>query len=441
MQEATSFYILIMNIARQDLEKSQVELTITVELSEVRGALEKASNKLSGTIQIPGFRGGKAPYEVMQRAVGEARILEEAFQGIVTETLPKAIEQEKIEIAGAPQIDVVKLAPGNPIVYKARISLLPRVTLQPYQSLSVERRAVTVTDEDVVKTIEQLRRLRAKETLVLRPARNGDRVEIDFTISLENVPIEGGVGTKHSVVLGSGQFVPGFEEQLIGMKTGEEKAFDLTFPKDYHAANLADRATTVKVNMGDVYEIELPDVNDEFAKAVGQFENMEALKKQIQENIQQEREMKEDQRYEGALVEALAKQATVGDLPENLVDSELDKMFHELETDVARRGMLVEDYLKHIKKSREELRAQWRSRAAQRLKMALTVRQVAIEEKIEVSEDELDSELGKLRTSYHHDPEILKQINTPAYRDYTRNVMKNQKVFKRLKEFASSEKK
>ena len=375
-----------MQIARQDLEKSQTELTVTVEPTEIQDALEKAANKLSETIQIPGFRGGRAPYEVMKRAVGEARLLEEAFQGIVLATLPRAIEREKLEIAGAPQIDPINLA-RNPIVYKARMSLLPRVTIKNYQSLTVDRQAVAISDDDVEKTIQQLRRLRAKETLVTRSAQKDDRVEIDFTISLGNVPIDGGAGKKHPVVLGSGQLIVGFEERLIGMKTGEEQTFDLTFPEDYHAKNLAGRATQVAAKMGNIYEIELPEVNDEFAKAVGQFQSVEELKKQVRENIQQERELREDQRYEGALVEALTKTATIEDLPENLVESELDKMFHELEADVARRGMSMEDYIQNIKKSREDLHKEWRERAGERLKMALAVRQVSIEENIDVSEE------------------------------------------------------
>ena len=186
-----------MQIARQDLEKSQTELTVTVEPTEIQDALEKAANKLSETIQIPGFRGGRAPYEVMKRAVGK-RACWKRFRGSSWRRFPERLSGRSWRSPALPQIDPINLRPGNPIVYKARMSLLPRVTIKNYQSLTVDRQAVAISDDDVEKTIQQLRRLRAKETLVTRSAQKDDRVEIDFTISLGNVPIDGGAGEKTS---------------------------------------------------------------------------------------------------------------------------------------------------------------------------------------------------------------------------------------------------
>jgi len=257
---------IFMKVDKKDLGKSQVELSIEVPLEEFDEHLKKAATRLGQKSTIPGFRPGKAPYEKIKAKVGEMNIYQEALSDIINHSFFQAVTQEKLITIGEPDIKIEKLAPGNPVVYIATVMLLPKVTLGNWQEKEIKTTEVKISQEDTNKTMDELKRMRAKEVLVDRVAQMGDKVVMDFEVSMNKVVLEGGVSYKHPLVLGEGRMVPGFEEKLVGAKAGDELEFDLTFPENYYQASLAKKEAHFKIKVLEVFERTLPELNDELAK-------------------------------------------------------------------------------------------------------------------------------------------------------------------------------
>ncbi|MBT7553423.1 trigger factor, partial [bacterium] len=416
-----------MKVDKKDLEKKQIELKIEVSLEEIKPHLDKAATKLAKKSNIPGFRPGKAPYDLVKAKVGEMTIWQEAMNDIINESFYKAITDEKLETIGQPDIKVEKMAPGNPVVYTAVVSLLPDVTLGEWDKTEVKKKEVKADDEDLKKTLEQLTNMRVEEKIVERVANNGDKVEVDFEVSIDKVVIEGGKSTKHPLVLGQGQMIPGFEEKIVGAKAGDDLKFDLKFPDKYMQENLAGKLANFKVRVVAIYERIVPEINDDFAKGIG-FETKEALDKQLKENIVKEKEQKEQQRVEKEAIDAVVNAAKIEDLPETLIKSEVKKMIHELQHSIQQQGMDLAGYLKSIKKSPEDLDKDFRPQAIERLKAALVLRKLVEEEKIVIDEKDIDEEIKKQEMTHQGNEQALKDIKTPNYRQYLGNALTNRKV-------------
>lgn len=423
-----------MKITKKDLEKRQVELTIELSVDELKPYLDKAAKKISQQVDIPGFRKGKIPYDVLKQNVGEATIYEEAFYDAVQETLPKAVEQEKLEVIGQPKVDIEKVAPGNPVSYKAVLSLMPNIKLGDYKTLKAKRKKVEVDEKKVAQTFEDLKKMRAQEKLVNREAKNGDKVEINFEIKQSGVVIEGGQGQKYPLMLGENKFIPGFEDQVVGMKKDQEKEFPITFPKDYFEKKLQGRKCDVKTKVLNVYELTLPEINDEFAKSFN-FKSKAEFEEKIKENINKEVEQKEKERLELSILEEIMEKSTFDEFPATLIDSEMDKMWHELKHNVEDSGGKMEDYLKHIGKTEEEIKKDMKPQADKRIKTALISRAIAEAEKIEVSDKEAEEEIKKQTEPYKDNPEVQKQIQSDEYKRYVKNLLANKKTFELLESF------
>lgn len=398
--------------------------------------MNRATERLSTVHSVKGFRAGKAPFEVLKGAIGEQKIYEEALTDIVNGTFPKALEQEKLAIVGQPKIEVKAIAAGNPFVYTATVALLPLVRLGEIKNLKAKKEPVAVSEKDLDETLKELQRMRQKEKRVNRPAKKGDKVEVGFRIFMDRIPIEGGSAPKHPMVLGEGQLVPGFEEQLEGMLEGGNKKFDITFPKDYHNTNVAGRKAEVEATMHSVFELELPAMDDAFARTMGSFNQLDDLKKHLKESLMKEREVQATVKWEAALVDELIKASTIDELPELLIEEEMEKMFHELTEDLERRGMKLDDYLSHLKKTEETLKKESRPQAERRVKGALVLREIAIQEKVELSKEEVDAEVNKMKESYRlqgASDAQLKQFENDRNRQYLSNLLVNQKVMEILR--------
>lgn len=428
-----------MRVTKKELPKGQAELEIELSSEEVEKYFQDTIKRIGKETRVDGFRPGKVPEEIIRKKLGEDGIMAQAAESMIQNTLYKALEQEKLVMIASPQINVVKQAYGNPFIYKAIISLLPKIELGDYKTIKLKKKPLTVEADQVKKAIDDLRKFRRKEVLVNREARKGDKVELDINVYQAKVPIEGGTAKNQPIEIGEGHFIPGFEEKLIGMKKGEEKEFELKFPKDYFQKNLADKPAEFKVKVNSVFELELPELNDEFAKAMGNFKTVKELEEQISKNLKQEAENKEKQRLELEILESIAKKSKFEEFPEVLIESELDKMIHELKHDFERQGMKFDDYLASIKKSEEDLRKSFLPRADQRVKTALIIRQISQAEKIEADDQEIKAELDKSREVHKEDEEMLKQINSPDYKSFIRNVITNQKVIDKLFELAIEE--
>ncbi len=423
-----------MNVTENKLPKSQIELAFELSTEEVKPYLEKAARKIANEREFPGFRKGKATYDIIKQNLGEMAIYQRALDLIVVDTYFKEIADRNIETIGYPSIDIVKLAPENPIIYKAVADLMPTVEACDYKAMSVEKKKISVDKDQVDKVVNNLRKFQAKETLEDRPAKAGDKVEVDFDVFQDNVPIEHGKQQKYPLVIGEEKMIPGFEDNLIGMKAEEEKTFGLSFPKDYHNKMLQGKKCEFKVKMNNVYKYELPELNDEFAKSLG-MESLEKFNSQIEQNLRDEASQKEEQRVEIEMLEKLVDRSKFSDIPEKLVNHELDKMIGELEANIAREGMVFDDYLKSINKDIGQMKIDFTPQALKRAKLSILTREVAKKENISVSEKELAEEIEKTKKMYADNPEIIKNLETEGYKQYIENVLANRKVIEVLKAY------
>lgn len=425
-----------MIVTQQDLPKRRVALTIEVSEDEACPLIERVAKKISEDVKIPGFRPGHVPMDVLKKHVGEASIYQEAFQSIVEKTYVQAIEQQKLPIVGRASIDVQKLAPGNPIIYVATVSLFPEVKLGKLEKLKARKKKVEVDAKELEKTLNELRKMRATEVLVNRAAAQGDKVLVDFTVKVDGVVIEGGKAEKMPLVLGEGRFIPGFEDHMMGLAKGAQKQFTLPFPDNYFKKELSGKTGEFSTTLQEVYEVKSPELNDELAKEL-QFKDVADLKSAIEKNIATELEKKETDRFEAELLNELAEKSKFSDLPDDLIDDETDKMLEELRGEIEREnGLKFDDYLAHIKKTEEDLKKDFHERAEQRLKVALVARSVADQEKITVSEADVDAELKKLREQFSQVPDFSAQMENPGYRRYLSNMMAHRKVVEKLASYA-----
>ncbi len=419
-----------MKITKNDSSKSALVLTIEIPASDLKPYLEKAAKEISQHLKIDGFRPGFAPYEVVKGKVGEMEIYQTATDEIINKTLFQALEQEAkdVDVVGQPDVKVDKLVPGNDFVYTATIMLVPTVKLGDYKQIKVSRKTVTADMKRVEQTLDNLRRMKAKELPKLGAIANGDKAIINFNLFVDRVPLEGGQAQSYPLLVGEGSFIPGFEEQLIGLNKGEKKEFSLAFPKDYHDQKIAGKLADFKIEVVDVQKIELPELNDELAKDFG-HDTVEQLKTAVTDSLKQEDEKKEDQRLELAILEELVKKSEFGEINEKLITDEARVMVHELEHSIGQQGLSFADYLTHIKKTEEDLLKDFRPQAENRIKTALCLRAVSTQENITVSDKDIDEEIAKLeRMLAVSNPAARDQLKTPAYRRYLDTTIKNRKT-------------
>jgi trigger factor len=429
-----------MKIEREDRPKSQVVLTIELSAEELTPYLEVAARELSEQKSIPGFRSGHVPYPILVQRFGDQAILQHAVSAIVGKSFYEAAEKENLDFIDQPSIDIQKVAAGNPFVYKATLAVLPKVEVADFRELSVKPLPkIEVKQEEIDKVINDLRKMRAKEVLVERAAKIGDRVEVDFETVVDGVAIPGGKAEKYPLVLGDGQMIPGFEDNAVGLKAGEEKEFELSFPKDYHSENLKGKKAKFKVKMLAVYQIDLPELNEEFTKGLG-LKTVEDLTTHISRNLEMEKQAAAEQKQDVAIVNLLIDKSKFGDLPDVLVNNEAHKMVHELEDNVERQGLKFADYLNHLKKKESDLLLDFAPDAVKRVKTALVIRQLALNEKISASEEEIHAEIDKTLNSYRLNPqyaselvEIEKNIESESSHRYFANLLTNRKVLALLK--------
>lgn len=423
-----------MNVTVSPLPQSQVKLTIELSPAEMSPYLDKAAETLSRQHKIEGFRPGKASLGMVIQKLGAPAVWQEAAEGAIRKSFVAAIRQENIKSIGHPQIAITKLAPDNPFIYTAEVATLPTVKVGDYQKLKARAAASPIKDDDVAKALEELRAMFATEALVERAAQHGDKVEVDFDVAVNNVPIENGASKQHPVVIGSGNFIPGFEEQLVGLKKGESKKFTLTFPEKYHKKDLAGKPAEFSVTVTSIFQVHKPELNDAFIKQVGKFESIDQLKSHLRGNLENEAQERSGSQLERAVVEELVSTSKFDPLPELLIESEIGKMLSELREQVMRQGGIkYEEYLQSIQKTEADLRREFRKPGEERVKAALVIRAVAEAEKITVEDKDIETEVQSTLKMYEHDPEVKEKIDTEDYRDYVRAMLVNRKVIELLK--------
>jgi trigger factor len=429
-----------MKVLTNKLPKSQLELTFELEFNELKKFLEDAASEMTTEKPLTGFRPGKAPYDIVKQRLGETAILQKASNPIITKTYFDYIEAQGLETVDQPNIEVVKMAADNPFIFKATISLLPKIELVDFRTLSVKKiPGIKIEDAAVEKVITDLRKMRVKEALVDREVKTGDKVELNFETFIDTVAIPGGKAEKYPLVVGDKQMIEGFEENLIGMKKDQEKEFELSFPKKYHNEKIAGKKASFKVKVLSVFERQLPELNEEFAKGMG-LPSVEKLRDQIKHNLEHEKEHEAEHKQDMEILTLIIEKSKFEDLPDVLINDETHKMLHELEDNLAQQGMNFKDYLNHVKKTEAEMRLDFTADAIKRVKTALAIRQIANNEKLTASEEEIDKEADLTLKSYKLNPayagdmaRIEDSIKSPSGRRYLANVITNQKVIKMLR--------
>jgi len=416
------------------LPKSQIEILLSVPAAELEKFLDMAAEELGKEMKIDGFRPGKAPRNIIEQKVGSEKVLAHGAEKAVKQSYVDSITKNKIEAIGEPKITITKIAPGNDLEFKAVVSIMPDIKLgnhrKDVKKIKKEKK-VEVSEKEVILELDNLARSRAKLITVNRSAQTSDRVEIDFEVQIEGKTIEGGVSKNHPLTIGENYFIPGFEDNLIGMKEGEEKTFELPFPSDYHKKDLAGKMTSFKVRIALVQKKELPKIDDEFAKSLGKFENLEKLKANLKEGIKMEKEKKDQEKWRAEAIEEIVKGSQM-EIPDVLLEGELDKMMAEFEQNIAQMGMTMETYLTNLKKTKEELQKDWQEPAEKRVKAALALREIAEAESIKVESKEIEEEMNKVIAYYKSMGSLEKNIDMERLYNYTKGVLLNEKVFQLL---------
>jgi len=412
---------------------STAELTITTPPAAYQKHLAAAAERLSARGAIKGFRPGKTPYEVVKRALGEMTILQEALEDIVQESFTAAIKSEGLETVGSPKIEMEKLAPGNDVVYRAIVGLYPKVMVADVGSIHVTVKSKPVEEAKVTETLAALRGLHATEVMKAGPATGSDKLVIDMDMFLDKVPIEGGQAKKYQVYLGEDHYIPGFNEQVIGLQKDSEKEFSLNFPPTHYQKMLAGKKVDFKVKVKDVYERTLPELSDALAQKLGQG-SMEKLTALIRKNMTEEAEQKVEQTAEIEILEQLIAKSSFDPIPEVIIDAERQKIFFELKRDLERHGVGIEQYLQDLKKTEEEMRRDFTAQAEKRAKAALISRQIALEQNLKVNDEELNKEMALMREVYKDDAVALENLLRPAVKQSIATTLQNKKVMAWLKE-------
>lgn len=375
-------------------EQYVTELTIEVDQETFEAGLENAFRKSRSKITVPGFRKGKAPRKVIEGMYGASVFYEDAVEELYPEAFQQAVEEQALEIVAAPKIEIVKLDKDG-FTFKAAVTVCPEVTLKQYKGLTAEKPLPVVTDADVDQEMKQYIEKATRIETVDRPAELGDIAVIDYEGFDNGVPFPGGKGEKHELELGSGSFIPGFEEQVVGMSAGEEKEFEITFPEDYHANDLAGKTVVFKVKVTDVKEKIEPVLDDEFAKDVSEFDTLADFKTDLRSKISDRRMSQAEVMVRKSLMDQINKQVEI-ELPEAMVESQIDRTLEDYRARLGQQGISLEMYLQYMQMSMDGLREQIKPNAESQIRDELALDAIVKAENIVASEEEVDQELKKI---------------------------------------------
>lgn len=428
-----------MDIVVKKLPQSKAELSITLAWDEWKKEMDHAAEHMAKDVKIPGFRPGKVPRDVLEKRYGKEALLMEAAEHAVSHSYARALEQEKVDAIGQPEVKLEAVKEGEPLAYVITTAVMPEVKLAEWKKAVKEANAahakkmtaLAVEPKEIEDELNRLATMRAKFVTVARPAQLEDSVEVDFEVKQDGVVIEGGKSEKHPLVLGKGVFIPGFEEGIVGMREGEEKTMTLSFPEDYHATHLAGKPAEFAVKLRLVQERQIPAIDDEFAKSLGSFETLEDFKKTLSEGILEEKKHKGKEEGRTAILDALVGKATI-EFPEILVAEELNRMTQEFQSQVEMMGIPFEQYLEHSKKSLDDLRKDWDEQAKKRLSAGIILEKLADEDEVEIDSKEVEEEMNNTLQYYKRVKDAEKNIDLERLYASTRGRLRNEKVFEML---------
>ena len=405
---------------------NEVKLEFTVEAEKFNEAIQTVYKKNAKYFNIPGFRKGKAPFKMVEKAYGIQIFYEDAFNEVATEAYTKGIEDNKIEVVSKPEIDIKQIEAGKDLIFTAVVQTKPEVTLGKYKGIEIKKIEYNVSDEDVEHELSHAAEHNARiVTVEDRAVENGDITVIDFEGFVDGKAFEGGKAENHELEIGSGKFIPGFEEQIIGMKTDEEKDIKVTFPKEYPAKELAGKEATFKIKLHEIKKKELPEINDEFAKDASEFDTLEDWKKSIREKQEKANESKAKYEMEEEAIEAVCNDSKV-DIPSGMIETQIDNMEQDVSSRLSYQGMKLDQYLQMVGKTRKEFRDEYKEQAEKQVKTNLVLEAVMKDSKIEVAEEEIEAKIKEMAEMYGQKEEEVK--NNPNLRKYIEESLKTEKT-------------
>ncbi|WP_251391082.1 trigger factor [Mediterraneibacter agrestimuris] len=399
-----------MSLQVEKLEHNMAKLTIEVAAEEVEKAIQTAYLKERKKISVPGFRKGKVPRQMIEKMYGAEIFYDEAANSMISEAYPKAYDECEEEIVSQPQIDIVQLEKGKPFIFTAEVALKPEVTLGEYKGLKVDKYSTRVTQKEIDEEVEKERERNARTIEVTdRAVQDKDIVTLDFEGFVDGVAFDGGKGTDYPLTIGSGSFIPGFEEQLIGAEIEKEIEVNVTFPEDYQSEELAGKAATFKCIVHAIKAKELPELDDEFASEVSECETLDDYKAEVKKNIKERKEREGKEKREDQAVEQAVENAQM-DIPQPMIDLQVRQMTEDFARRVQQQGLSLEQYFQFTGLNSEKMMEEMKPQAEKRIRTRLVLEAVVKAENIEISEERLEEELKTMAESYQMDVEKLKEF-------------------------------
>ena len=406
-----------MSLQVEKLEKNMAKLTIEASAEDFEKAIQKVYLKARGRINIPGFRKGKAPRKLIEKMYGTGVFYEDAANDLIPTAYAEALKDCDLEIVSRPEINVTQIESGKPFIFTAEVAVKPEVTLGEYKGVEVEKSNVEVTDEDINKEVDKERENNSRTIDVDdRAVESGDIIKLDFDGSVDGVPFAGGKAENYTLTIGSGSFIPGFEDQLIGTKIGEDKDVTVTFPEDYHEKSLAGKEAVFKCKVHAITVKELPDADDEFASEVSEFETLAEYKEDIKKKLTEKKEKEARAKKEAQAVEKAVENATM-EIPDAMIDTQVQSMMEDFARRMQSQGLSLEQYFQFTGMDAKKMHDQMKPEALKHIQNSLVLEAVAKAENIEISDEKVDEEIAKMAEAYKMEVEKLKGIIGDSERD------------------------
>ncbi len=399
-----------MSVQVENLEKNMAKLTVELSAEELEKAIEKAYQKQKGQISVPGFRKGKVPRNIIEKMYGAEVFYEEAANTLMQENYPSAVDESGVDIVSRPTVDIVQIEKGKPFIFTAEVAVKPEVTLGRYKGIEVTKVDTAVTDEEVDKALEEERERNSRTiTVTDRPAAEGDTVVMDFEGLMDGVPFDGGKGENYSLEIGSHSFIDNFEEQLIGKNAGDELEVNVTFPEQYHAAELAGKPAVFKVKIHEIKAKELPELDDEFAQDVSEFDTLADYKEDLKRQLAEKKDNEAKSAKEDEAIKKIIETSSM-DIPDAMIDTQCESMVDEFGQRIAQNGLSMEQYMQFSGMNLAQLKDQVRPNAITRIQSTLVLEQIVKEEQIAATDEEIDAEIENMSSLYQMEVDALKEM-------------------------------
>lgn len=399
-----------MSLQVEKLEKNMAKLTIEVPAEELEKAMQNAYLRAKNRITIPGFRKGKAPRKMIEQMYGKGIFLEDAANALIPEQYSKALEECDLEIVSQPEIDVTQIEPGKAFIFTAEVAVKPEVTLGEYKGLEVPKSETEVTDEEIEAELKKEQEKNSRTiTVEDRGAENGDIATIDFEGFVDGTAFEGGKGTDYPLTLGSGSFIPGFEDQLVGAKAGDHVEVNVTFPEEYQSKDLAGKAAVFQCDVKKVETKELPELDDDFAQDVSEFDTLAEYKEDIKKNLTERKEKEARTAKENAAVDKAIENAQM-EIPDAMIETQISQMLDDFSRRMQSQGLTMEQYMQFTGMTADKMREEMKPQALKRIQTRLVLEKIAETENIQPSEEEVNEEIGKMAEMYKMEADKLKEL-------------------------------